>query len=133
MPFMRFSALLFCLILSLDCTSQLQNINVSGGVSFDGEPFLAVNPVNPQNMVIAWMGVTIVGGVKIWIKSKASFDGGTSWGSYNVQSHLAPTTHSADVSMCFRSDGTLFMSYIDYRQNPDSGDVIVSRSIDGGI
>jgi hypothetical protein len=113
--------------------SQIPNINISGGNNFDGEPFLAVNPTNPQNMVVAWMGVTITGGIRISIKTKASFDGGNTWGNYHVQQHGSSTFHSADVSMSFRSDGILYLSYIDYRQNPDSGGVYLSQSGDGGL
>jgi len=35
--------------------------------------------------------------------------------------------------MCFRNDGVLFISYVDYRQSPDSGVIYVSQSPDGGI
>jgi hypothetical protein len=35
--------------------------------------------------------------------------------------------------MCFRNDGILYMSYVDYRQNPDSGVIYISQSHDGGI
>lgn len=113
--------------------AQPNNINVSSANFFDGEPYLAVNPVNPDNMVAAWMGFALSGGFKIGIKTKSSFDGGITWGNYFIQPHFSTSYHSADVSMCFRNDGVLFMSYIDYRENPDSGGVYVSRSDDGGI
>src|SRR5437764_8388626 len=108
--------ILLCLFLFKLSSAQISNINISNGVTFDGEPYLAVNPANPQNMVIAWMGVTITGGIRVSIKSKASFDGGQTWGSYHVQPHVSSTHHSADVSMSFSNDGTLYMSYVDYRQ-----------------
>ncbi|HAP02215.1 MAG TPA: hypothetical protein DCQ93_09860, partial [Bacteroidetes bacterium] len=37
-------------------TSVAQDIDISNGNVFDGEPYIAVNPTNTQNMVIAWMG-----------------------------------------------------------------------------
>ncbi len=119
-------------ILHLPAFAQLQNVNVSNDVLFDGEPFLAVNPTNAQNMVIAWMGVTITGGIRISIKSKATFDGGQTWGNYVVHPHYTPTCGSADVSMSFRNDGTLYMSYIDFNQAADSGVIYLSTSADGG-
>jgi hypothetical protein len=33
-----------------------QNTNISNGIVFDGEPYLAINPNNSQHMVVAWMG-----------------------------------------------------------------------------
>jgi hypothetical protein len=127
----------FLLLLMLFCvqlaSAQITNINISQSVFFDGEPFLAVNPTNPQNMVIAWMGLTLTPTVRISIKSKVSFDGGATWGSYYTQPHLSNNTTSADVSMCFRNDGRLYISYIDSRQSPDSGVIYVANSTDGGV
>lgn len=112
---------------------QLQNTNISNSVYFDGEPYMAVNPANHKNIVIAWMGVTITGGVKVSIKTKASFDGGQIWGSLHVKPHLSSTFGSADVSMAFRKDGTLFLSYIDYSAAKDSGAVYIVNSSNGGV
>jgi hypothetical protein len=125
-----FLLLSFSFFLLQNSFSQITNTDISGGIVFEGEPFLAVNPVNPQNIVIAWMGFTVY---RVSIKTKSSFDGGATWGNLHVQSHLSTTTTSADVSMSFRSDGTLYISYIDSRQNPDSGVIYLSQSADGGI
>jgi len=35
--------------------------------------------------------------------------------------------------MAFDKNGLLFISYIDYRQAPDSGGIYVARSFDGGL
>ena len=127
--------LVFGLLTSLSffANAQLQNINVSSSIYFDGEPYLAVNPTNHQNMVIAWMGITITGGVKISIKTKVSTNGGATWGSLNVKPHMSSTWGSADVSMAFRSDGVLFLSYIDYNAVKDSGGVFLVSSSNGGV
>lgn len=122
--------LLFC---CLNLIGQPNNLNISNGNVFDGEPYIAVNPINHNNIVVAWMGLTFSGTFKVSIKTKSSFDGGITWGNYYVQQHLTATYHSADVSMCFRNDGVLYLSYIDSRQNPDSGGVYVTHSNDGGI
>src|SRR5437764_7511620 len=95
--------ILLCLFLFKLSSAQISNINISNGVTFDGEPFLAVNPANPQNMVIAWMGLTALPTVRISIKSKVSFDGGATWLPLHIQPHLSNNTTSADVSMCFRN------------------------------
>ena len=57
--------------------SQPENTNISNGVIFDGEPFLAVNPTNNQNFIAAWMKQKFInGGFHITITTRASFDGG---------------------------------------------------------
>ena len=33
-----------------------QDQNISNGVLYDGEPYIAVNPSNSQHMVVAWLG-----------------------------------------------------------------------------
>lgn len=114
-------------------SAQLQNTNISNSVLFEGEPYLAVNPVDSRNMVIAWMGVTVTNGVRIGIKSKATFDGGQTWGNYHVKPHMSSTWNSADVSMAFRQDGLLYLTYIDYNAAADSGAVFIVNSPDGGI
>ncbi|MDB5282667.1 MAG: hypothetical protein JWO06_1742, partial [Bacteroidota bacterium] len=112
--------------------AQPNNIDVSGGSVFEGEPYLAVNPTNPQNMVAAWMGFALGGIPRVAIKTKTSFDGGNTWGNLVVHPHGGATLHSADVSMAFRKDGTVFIAYIDSRQTPDTGYIYVQHSSDGG-
>ncbi len=110
-----------------------QNQNISNGQFFDGEPFIAVNPANDQNVVIAWMGFVFNNGTALTIRAKSSFDGGRSWSTAVNLPHIRSTFKSADVSMCFAQNGTLFLSYIDYRESPDSGGVYVCKSLDGGL
>lgn len=117
----------------LNCFSQPDNINLSNTAAFEGEPYLAINPANQKNIVVAWMAFDFSTGFKVAIKIKSSFDGGQTWGNQFIQPHLGATWHSADVSMQFRKNGTLYLSYIDYSQNPDSGGVYVTQSSDGGI
>ena len=54
-----------------------QNTNISNGYVFDGEPYMAANPTNPLNLVIAWMGYSP--GSPLGIKTIASFNGGRTW------------------------------------------------------
>ena len=127
-----FSCWLLLIFYTTITKSQPANINVSQDFTFDGEPYLAVNPTNPQNIVVAWMGVTI-NPVRVSIKTKTSFDGGQTWGNYFVQPHFSPTWGSADVSMAFQNNGTVYLSYIDFRHTPDSGGIYITHSMDGGI
>ena len=114
--------------------TQGVNTNLSSGVLFDGEPYLALNPANPQNLVVAWMGLKLTSGqYKIAIKTRASFDGGSTWSNIHALQHLGSGFGSADVSLAFDKNGFLYVCYIDYRQSPDSGGVYVARSSDGGL
>jgi hypothetical protein len=73
------------------------------------------------------------GAYRIAIKTRASFDGGNSWSIVNTLPHFGTGFGSADVSMAFDNNGLLFISYIDYKQAPDSGGIYVARSFNGGI
>ncbi len=125
---------LLCL-LSFGALAQPTNTNISNGVLFDGEPFIAQNPTNPQNLVAAWMGLKLSGGqFLIAIKTRASFDGGSTWSVANSLPHYASGYGCADVSMGFAATGLLYISYIDSHQVPqDSGGIFVARSHDGGL
>lgn len=122
------------LLISQTGKSQVANTNISNGLIFDGEPYLAINPTNSQNLVAAWMGIKLSGGLyRIAIKTRASFDGGSTWSTANSLPHFGTGYGSADVSMAFDKNGLLFISYIDYKQAPDSGGIYVARSFDGGL
>jgi hypothetical protein len=114
--------------------AQPTNTNISNGVLFDGEPYLAMNPSNNQNLVTAWMGMKFSNGLfRIAIKTRASFDGGNTWSTVNTLPHFGLGYGSADPNMAFDANGYLYLSYIDYKQNPDSGGIYVARSGDGGL
>jgi len=122
------------LILQQFSKAQTANTNISNGLVFDGEPYLAVNPTNDQNLVAAWMGIKLSGGLyRIAIKTRASFDGGNTWSTINSLPHFGTGFGSADVSMAFDINGLLYICYIDYKQAPDSGGIYVARSFDGGL
>lgn len=111
--------------------SNAQNVLVSTGALFEGEPFLAVNPNNNQHLVAAWMGYQF--NQKIVIKSCISLDGGNTWSTPIWQAHQQSGNTSADVSLAFNSNGELFMSYVDYDNvNFSNGYIICRKSLDGG-
>jgi hypothetical protein len=108
-----------------------QNTNISNGSVFDGEPYLAINPNNPQHMVVAWMGFKMSN--QIVIKTTASFNGGQTWSVANFAPHTNPAYGSADPSLAFDAAGNVFLCYIDYDDLIDSGSVYIRKSIDGGL
>lgn len=108
------------------------NYNLSNLLSFDGEPYIAVNPTNQSNIVAGWMRVRSDG--KIWIATKASFDKGQTWGTINFMPHDSIINGSADVSIAFHNSGVAYISWINFRTSPDTaGAVFVSKSINGGL
>jgi len=112
--------------------SQSANLNISGTSAFEGEPYVAVNPTNPNNILIAWMADDASSNFRVSIKTKASFDGGITWAYSAIQPHFGLTCTSADVSLQFRTNGTVYLSYIDFLQSPDSGGIYVTHSANGG-
>ncbi|MGZ4099002.1 MAG: T9SS type A sorting domain-containing protein [Bacteroidia bacterium] len=125
--------LLVCVVSAIKIIAQPANTGISNSAVFGGEPYLAVNPTNTNNIVIAWMALDASTGYKMAIKTKVSFDGGSTWGNQHIKQHVKSTYHSADVSMQFRNNGVVYLSYIDSRQNPDSGGILITHSTDGGI
>jgi hypothetical protein len=126
--------LLFVLVISLKGLAQSPppNATISTSPFYAGEPFMAINPTDPKNIVIAYMTIGTVTPFKVAIKTVVSFDGGMSWGSPHYKPHNYSTWSSADVSMKFRNNGTVYLTYIDSHQ-PDSGGVYITHSTNGGI
>ena len=109
-----------------------QNINLSGGLIFEGEPFIALNPNDNQHLVVAWMGFKL--GEKVVIKTKVSFNGGQTWSAISSLPHLIPTNNSADPSVRFDNNGNVFVCFVDYdNENFLNGSIVVVRSSNGGI
>jgi len=127
---MKLRLLFWAFVLTVNINAQ--NTLVSQGTVFEGEPYLAVNPLNQQHLVAAWMGFQLNN--KVVIKSSVSTNGGISWSTPIWQEHIVPTYSCADVSVKFDRNGSVFMCYIDYdNQNFTDGKVIVRKSTDGGF
>lgn len=111
--------------------TNAQDLNISDGVIFEGEPYLAINPANSQHIVVAWMGHVLLN--KISIKSKVSFDGGVNWSEENVIPHEFDGATSADPTLEFDNLGNVFLCYVDYNVLTDSGAVFIRKSMDDGL
>ncbi len=119
------------LVLLAPAANHAQNVNISQGIIFDGEPFLALNPNNPQHLVVAWMG--FVPQQQIVIKTRVSFDGGRTWSPVKNIPHTKPSYSSADPSLEFDDNGNVYVCFVDYNKFILKGSVVVARSIDGGL
>lgn len=124
--------IILLLIVSYKITSAQTNYNLSGLTLFDGEPYIAVNPANQNNIIAGWMRMRPDG--KIWIATRASFDQGGTWSAINYMPHDTVINGSADVSIAFHSSGIAYLSWINFRTSPDTaGAIFVSKSVDGGL
>lgn len=108
-----------------------QDTQVSTGEIFDGEPYMTVNPDNPQHLVVAWMGFD--GLDLVQIKVRVSTDGGTSWSAPIDIPHLMSGYTCADPNMDWDSEGNLYLCYIDSHPAGTNGKVLVRKSGDGGF
>ncbi len=111
-----------------------QNINISNGNVFDGEPYIAVNPYNSQHIIVAWMGYKFT--QKIAIKTTVSFDGGNSWSEIVSLKHANPLFTSADPSIAFGPNEEIYISFVDFTgidTEPLQGGIYLAKSIDGGL
>jgi hypothetical protein len=119
----------FLLVLLATAMSAQSNFNISNNATGNTEPFIAVDPANPQNLVAAWMQFTVY---RVSIGVSHSNDGGQTWSAPITMPHLNTVFTSADVSMTFDNSGTAYMSFIDFSSLGDSGYVMVAHSTDNG-
>lgn len=118
------------MLISVSLMVAGQNQNISNGNVFDGEPYLAVNPQNPQHLVVGWMGHVLFN--QIVIKTKVSEDGGETWSEVNWLPHSNSIHSSADPIIEFDNDGNVYAVYIDFSAAAMSGSVFSRKSTDGG-
>lgn len=121
----------FCLFLLF--TNMLfaqENQNLSEGRVFEGEPTLAVNPRNPEHLIVAWMGFDRIG--KLAIHTRISTDAGCTWQPSQMLNHQLPGFTSADPTMVFDQEGKAYLAYIDYNRNSSEGGVYIRKSREKG-
>ena len=108
------------------------NINVSQRLGNESEEAVAVNPSDPNNVVI----VTNIGGTAAGMFEGVSFDGGTTW-TRRLIATGAPGdplgSACCDPSLSFDKYGNLFMTYLYLIGNTVPNLVPVALSTDGGV
>lgn len=123
----------YCIVLLLlICVERVhaQNENISEGLLFDGEPYLAIDPMNAQHIVVCWMSAS--GTELIKIKVRTSFNGGITWSSPVSIPHNASGYTSADPSMDYDSYGNVYLCFVDYNLNmTGGGDYLIKSTNDG--
>ncbi len=105
------------------------NVDVSQRLGQESEEAIAVNPTNPNNIVM----VTNIGHVEVGLTAgmfeAVSFDGGSTWSRrlIGVDDNLGDAC--CDPSLSFDRYGNLFMTYLYQVENT----VPVALSTDGGL
>ncbi|MEN9742362.1 MAG: hypothetical protein RLZZ65_167 [Bacteroidota bacterium] len=129
---MRCFLLFVIILLSFSLEFKAQNQLVSSGQFFEGEPYLAIDPQNPQHLVAAWMGFQF--NEKIVIKTSVSSNGGTTWSTPTALPHQQMGNSSADVSLAYDLQGNLYIAYIDYDNvGFTNGAIICRKSVNSGL
>lgn len=93
------------------------------------EPFVAVNPINPNNLVAAW-----IQGPFQDIVAAVSFDGGQNWQRVPIPVSTCsggPFVGGGDPKLSFSPNGDLYFTGISGITAPQV--VVASKSVDGGL
>src|SRR5258708_29869021 len=101
------------------------NIDVSQRPGNESEETVAVNPTNPNNIVI----VTNVDHPAAGMFAAVSFNGGTTWNTRLIGDNDNLGDACCDPSLSFDSFGNLFLTYLYNVEN----EVTISLSTHGGL
>lgn len=95
------------------------------------EPFVAINPNNPNHMVVganSWL----VGNGSYEVHAYVTFDAGRTWASSAPYiDRNAGRINAADPTVAFGPNGDVYFAFVAI--TPQPGAVAVSRSTDGGL
>jgi hypothetical protein len=106
------------------------NVDVSRRQGNESETTVAVNPTNPQNVVIA----SNVAGREPGMFEGVSFDGGATWTTKIVGNGDALGFACCDPSLSFDESGNLFFTYLIQGENLEFPPMVpVALSTDGGV
>jgi hypothetical protein len=109
---------------------------------FQNETAGAADPNNTQHLVAAWNDNLIFDpSIQLQVTTVAygsSQDGGATWHSDRIQfDSLAPEQNTADPSITVDGLGNVYLGFLPYNQfdraDPDTNQVLVAKSIDGGV
>jgi hypothetical protein len=123
------TALAFLAVAAVASAAPVANIDVSQRHLNESEETIAVNPTNPNNIVI----VSNVGhreaGLTAGMFEAVSFDGGATWSRKLIGNNDNLGDACCDPSLSFDRFGNLFLTYLYQTENT----VPVALSTDGGL
>jgi hypothetical protein len=106
------------------------------------EPYLAVNPTDPDNMIAAWHQDRWSNGAAQGLGAAYTFDGGATWTFVNIPftscSGAEPGSagdygRASDPWVTFGPDGTAHFMALVADNTPNRNGMAVARSTDGGV
>ena len=123
------AAMVVSVVASLPAAATPANVDVSRRHLNESEEAIAVNPTNPNNIVV----VTNVGhreaGLEAGMFAGVSFDGGQTWATRLIGNNDNLGDACCDPSLSFDQHGNLFLTYLYQVENV----VPVALSTDGGL
>lgn len=110
----------------------------SGTVSLNAEvePWLAINPLNPRNLIGVWQQDRWSNGGASGLVTAASLDAGLSWSLTSVpfsQCSGGDYERATDPWVSFSPNGTAYQIGYSFNQSNATQAMLVSRSVDGGF
>src|SRR5205085_9221123 len=106
-----------------------QNVDISQRHLNESEEAIAVNPTNPNNIVVFTNIGHFEAGLTAGMLLAVSFDGGATWTRRIVGNNDNLGDACCDPSLAFDEYGNLFMTYLYQVENT----VPVALSTDGGL
>ncbi len=123
------AAMVASVVASVPATATPTNVDVSRRHLNESEEAIAVNPTNPENIVV----VTNVGhreaGLTAGMLAGVSFDGGQTWATRLIGNNDNLGDACCDPSLSFDQHGNLFLTYLFEVENV----VPIALSTDGGL
>lgn len=105
-------------------------------VNAEVEPFVAVNPTNPANIVGVWQQDRWNDGGAHGLVAGFSFDGGATWGEtpqpFSACAGGLGYERASDPWVSFGPDGTAYSVSISFNESNNNNAVAAARSTDGG-
>lgn len=119
-----------------------------GSISYEDaevEPYMAINPNNPSNLIGAWQQDRFSDGGAHGLVAASSMDGGKHWSEHTLRlsvcgdgaGHGGGYDRASDPWVSISPDGTAYVISISFSGNTlqagSLSSVLVSRSADGGV
>src|SRR5213080_2953233 len=98
-------------------SSTPANVDVSQRHLNESEEAIAVNPTNPNNVVMVSNVGHAEAGLSAGMLEAVSFDGGSTWATHLIGTGDALRDACCDPSLSFDRDGNLFLTYLYESEN----------------